>query len=95
MGRKPILKDYISQFKLIISKADKIVENNNFNSIEFYGIALSYLNYYDQKKFSIMKNELYYNNPENLYDILLIYYTHFKYPINQDFDFLINLLVKF
>ena len=87
MDRKPFLKDYTSKFKSIISEADTIIENNNYNIIDFYGIVLSYLNYYDKEEFSKIINELYSNSPEKLYDILLIYQGHFKYPINQDFDF--------
>ena len=87
MDRKSFLKDYSSKFKSIKSEADTIIENNNYNFIEFYGIVLCYLNYYDYQNFSSIINELYNKQPENLYEILLIYNAHFKYPINQNLDF--------
>jgi hypothetical protein len=87
MDRKPILKDYTSKFKSIISEADTVIETNNYNLIEFYGIVLCYLNYYDYENFSSITNELYNKKPEDLYEILLIYNAHFKYPINQNLDF--------
>ena len=87
MDRKPILKDYTSKFKSIISEADSLIESNQYSLMEFYGIVLSYLNYYDKEKFSNIIEDLYSTKKENLFDILLIYNAHFKYPINQDFDF--------
>jgi hypothetical protein len=85
--RKMYLKDYISKFNSIKSEADKIIENNNYNCIEFYGVLLCYLNYYDYESFISVVNELYDKKPEDLYEILLIYNSHFKPQINQDFEF--------
>ena len=34
------LKDYIPKFKSIISEADEIIINNNYNYFEFFGIIL-------------------------------------------------------
>ena len=48
---------------------------------------MCYLNYYDYENFSSITNELYKKKPEDLYEILLIYYAHLKYPINQDLNF--------
>ena len=47
MDRIPLLKDQNSKFLSIQSSANKIIEQNNLNFIEFYGILLSYFNYYD------------------------------------------------
>ena len=44
MDRSNILKNYTSIFKEIKSEADKIIETNDYNFVEFYGIILSYLN---------------------------------------------------
>ena len=87
MDRQPLLKDYTSKFKSIKSEAEKIIENNNYNFIEFYGIVLCYLNYYDYENFCSIINDLYNKKPEDLYEILLIYNAHLKYPINQDLNF--------
>ena len=87
MDRKIYLKDYLSKFNSIKSEADKIIENNNYNNIEFYGIILCYLNYYDYENFISVVNELYDKKPEDLYEILLIYNAHFKSQINQDLEF--------
>ena len=92
MDRKKFLKDYLSKFKSIKSEADKIIENNNYNAIEFYGIILCYMNYYDYEKFDLIVNELYDKKPEDLYEILLIYHTHFIYPINKDLNFFNNFI---
>ena len=47
MDRIHLLKDQNSKFLSIQSSANKIIEQNNLNFIEFYGILLSYFNYYD------------------------------------------------
>ena len=88
LDRKPFLKEYISKFKSIISEADEIIKNNNYNFIEFYGIILCYVNYYDYKTFTLVINDLYIKNSNDLYEILLIYNSHFNNPINQHLDFL-------
>ena len=87
MDKKEFLKDYTSIFKSIISEADELIKNYNYNPIEFYGIILCYLNYYDYETFNSIINDLYIKNPEDLYEILFIYNDHLKYPINQNFDF--------
>jgi len=92
MDRKSCLRDYSSKFRLIKSEADKIIDKNNYNLKEFYGIILCYLNYYDFKTFSSVINDLYTKKPEDLYEILLIYNSHFKYPINQNLDFFNNFI---
>ena len=86
MDRKDYLKDYTSIFKKIIeSEAAQLITNNKYNPIEFYGIILSYLNYYDYDNFCKAVKE--FKNSEDLYEILLIYIDHFKNPINEDSDF--------
>ena len=82
--RKPFLKDYTSKFGEIISEKD-IIEN--YDNILFYGIILSYLNFYDNDNFELVSQKLFENKPEDLYEILLIYKDNFKYPIKQNLDF--------
>ena len=59
MDRKSFLKNYKSDFNSISSEAEKILVNNNYESIEFYGIILSYLNFYDYEKFCQIIDELF------------------------------------
>ena len=88
MDRKSFLGDYLEDFKKIASTADKLIEDNKYNIIEFYGIILCYLNSYDYNYFSSILKVLFKNKQEDLFEILLIYNNHFKNPINEnDFFF--------
>jgi hypothetical protein len=87
MDRKSNLKDYTSKFKEIKEETNKLIESNKYDAIDFYGIILCYLNYYDYDNFSKIVEELFTKKPNDLYEILLIYNTHFKYPINLNFNF--------
>ena len=87
MDRKPYLKDFSSYFEVLASKAEQIIKENKYNTIEFYGIILCYLNYYDLKTFSSVIDELLSKNNNDIFEILLIYNTHFKNPINKNFEF--------
>lgn len=87
--RKDYLKDYKSKFNEIISsEADKLVTNNNYDSITFYGVSLCYLNFYDFENFTYLVDKLSKKKPENLYEILLIYNKHLINPIKKNFEFL-------
>ena len=92
MDRKSFLKDFLSQFKEIKTQADTIIKNNDYEPIEFYGILLCYFNYYDQETFASLLNK-FPQEPKILYEILLIYNAHFKYPINQNLDFLNKFII--
>ena len=85
--RKPYLKDYTSFFKEITEEADLLINKNNYDIIEYYGIILCYLNYYDKKLFEKIIDDLAEKNSNVLYEILIIYTTHFKYPINKNYQF--------
>ena len=88
MDRKSFLGDYLEDFKKIASTADKLIEDNKYSTIEFYGIILCYLNSYDYNYFSSIIKVLFKNKPEDLFEILLIYNNHFKNPIKEnDFFF--------
>jgi len=87
MDRKKNLQKHISTFDTIKSEANKLIEENNYKAIEFYGIIFCYLNYYNIKNFSLLISDLFEKKPNDLYEILLIYNSHFKNPINQSFEF--------
>ena len=65
----------------------KILENNNYNPMDFYGILLCYFNYYDKDNFNQILSRLYQNRPEYLFEIILIYIYHLRYSINQNKNF--------
>jgi len=72
MDRKANLKDYTSLFHNNLEKAkvkENVTEINNmqYNTVDFYGIILCYLNYYDKQKFSEVIDELSRKDLENLY----------------------------
>ena len=86
MDRKEYLNQYTSKFIQIKSEAEKLINNNGYESIEFYGILLCYLNFYAYKDFLSLFDEL--SDKKELYEILLIYNKHLINPINQKLDFL-------
>ena len=88
MDRINDLKKYVSKFNEIESEAKQLIDKNNYDIIEFYGVILAYLNYYDYNNFLLVSDKLYKENPEALYEILLVYYSHILNPINQKIDFL-------
>ena len=83
---------YLNTFNQIYLKADDIIEKNSYDSINFYGIILCYLCYYDMDNFSKIIKEFSERNADILYEILIIYYLHFKAPLNQDFEFYNNFI---
>ena len=89
MDRKAYLKDYIEDFKII---CEEKIDNINYNTIDFYGLILCYLNFYDYENFLILFEKLFLQKKKDLYEILLIYNTHFKYPINQDLNFFLDFI---
>ena len=59
----------IEKFNIIFSEADNIIKDNEYDPINFYGVLLSYFNYYDiNNNFSKYIKKLYENNPELLSD---------------------------
>ena len=89
MDRKQYLfkNEYIKSFSEILSKAENILSCGEYNRVDFYGIILCYLNYYDENTFESLFNNFLKNNSEELFEILLIFNTHFKNPIVQDTKF--------
>ena len=88
----PYSDKYIEKY---LEEFNKIFLNNEFKGkeknkqIDFYGIILCYLYYYDKKDiyFSQNINKLYKENDTVLYDILIMFSSYFLKPLNQDFDF--------
>lgn len=85
--REKDLKKDLATFKAIFSKAKDIVDENKYNPIYFYGILLCYLHSYDKDNFSKMIKEFSEGNANILYEILIKYYSHFMYPLNQSQEF--------
>ena len=83
IDRKAYLKDYTSKFNDIISESDKLVSDNKYDPIAFYGVMLCYLNYYDYKNFISLMNDLFEKKSEHLYEILLIYNKHLNSQCRQ------------
>ena len=93
MDRKPYLKIHTKTFNSI--KYDEIVSKYKYKTIEFYGVVLSYLNFYDNEKFSLIINNLSKKkSKKDLYEILLIYHSHLKPPIKLDKKFF-NIFIKY
>ena len=86
-------KELISQldiFNKIYSKAENIIKNNGYEAIDFYGILLCYLSFYDKDNFPQIIKKLYEVKSNVLYEILIIYSSHFVIPLNQVSDFYNN-----
>ena len=83
---------YKSFFSQISLEVDNIIKTNDYDPIQFYSIIFCYLNYYDYDNFLKMFNILYTQNKDILYEILLIYFSHFINPINQNLDFYVSFL---
>ncbi len=93
------LKEYTGKFSEIESEADKIIKDNGYDPIEFYGLILCYLNKYDYESFSSIINKLYTFKPDEkdkkkkiLYEILLTYNEYFTNNINQNLEFFNNFI---
>ena len=88
IDRKPKLKNYISKFGEIIKcEANQLINDYKYEFVEFYGIILCYLNFYDHKNFENLIKELSKKNAKKLFEILFIYHTQFINPLEQDEDF--------
>lgn len=91
MDKKENLNNYIAIFSNISSEADNLIRNNGYDSIQFYGIILFYLNYFDYENFKKYFIKLYKDECEVLYKIVLTYDWNVLNPMVQDLE----LFVKF
>ena len=92
MDRKKSLNQYISIFSNIYSDADNLIRINGYNSIQFFGIILCYLNYYDYGNFKKCFLKLYKEKYEALFEILITYDSNLINPIVQDLEFIVKLI---
>ena len=88
IDRKDYLREYTSKFIDIVSEAEKLIKDNGYDPIDFYGIILCFLNYYDYKNYSVIEDKLFDIRKEALFNILLVYNKHLLNKINQNIDFL-------
>ena len=92
--REKNLKKDLNDFNDIYLKAQKIIEENKYNPICFYGILFCYLHYYDKNNFSTMIKNFSEGNADILYEILIQYYSHFMNPLKQNKEFY-NRFIKY
>ena len=82
------LVEYLETFHKIFSD-DKFINTKKYELLDFCGIIICYLYYYDLKNkyFSNDIKELYQKNSEILYKILIKFHNYFIKPLNQDIQF--------
>ena len=83
----------LDTFNQIYSNSKNIIEESKYNPISFYGIIFCYLSSYDRDNFSKIIKEFPKENVQILYEILIIYYSHLKNPLNQNFEFYNNFII--
>ena len=85
--RNKDLQSNLSSFKQIYENASDIIQKNGYDVIKFYGVLFSYFNYYDKNNFSQMIKKFSEGNADILYEILIMHYSNFINPLNQDKEF--------
>ena len=89
--RDKYLYIYLETINNIYSNANNIINTYSYESISFYAILFCYLNIYDKDNFpQIIKQFSSESNADILYEILIIYVSHFIYPLKQDINFYNN-----
>ena len=83
----------LDTFNNIYSNAKNLIEENKYNPISFYGILFCYLRFYDKENFSKIIKDFSIENEQILYEILIIYFSHLKNPLNQNCEFYNNFIV--
>ena len=77
----------------ISSESDSLIKQNDYDPIQFYGIIISYLNFYDYSTLENYIDKLYKEKPEILWEILIVYFPHFLGPQKKeekDEEFFVN-----
>jgi hypothetical protein len=77
----------------IFSESDSLIKKNDYDPIQFYGIIICYLNFYDYSTLENYIDKLYKEKPEILYEILVVHFSHFLNPVKKeekDKEFFIN-----
>ena len=80
-----------------MKNAHDILKEKKYNSIHFYGILLLYHHYYFKTNFPKMIKEFSEGNADNLYEILIDYYSHFMDHLKQNqklYNFFIQYALK-
>ena len=69
----------------ISSESDSLIKQNDYDydPIQFYGIIISYLNFYDYSTLENYIDKLYKEKPEILWEILIVYFSHFLGPVKK------------
>ena len=80
----------LETFNQIYSNANNIIEENKYDPIGFYGIIFCYLCSYDKENFSNIINNFSEKNVKILYEILIIYHSHFNISLNKTLEFYNN-----
>ena len=93
-----IIKESLDQYKYyfddICENTEDIISSNSLNKFDFYGLVLSYLNNYMIDKYQEKFNELYKNQKDVLFEVLLKYKLYFKKQIDLSLDIL-DEIIKF
>jgi len=82
----------LNTFIQIYENASDIIPNNGYDNIKFYGVLFCYFNSYYKDNFSKIIKNFSEGNSDILYEILIIYYSHFLNPLNQDKEFYNNFI---
>lgn len=82
------LGQFNSLMAKILSESETFITTNAYNPIQFYGVIICYFNHYDYKTFENCINNLYKDDKkrEILYEILLVYFSHFLNPVKKEED---------
>ena len=100
---EPLQKDKIMEENLdkykeifvdICQNTEDLISSFSLNKIDFYGLVLCYLNNYINEKYQEKFNELYKNDKDTLFEVLLKYKSYFKKQINLETDKL-NEIIQF
>ena len=68
----------------IATESESLINANGYNPIQFYGLLLCYLNFYDYTTFEKCVDKCKCQNPETLYEIFLVYFSQLYKPIKRD-----------
>lgn len=82
----------LENFTQIYLDAEEMIKNNEYDIINFYGILFCYLGSYDKKNFHSIIKSFSNGNADILYEIFIIYYSHFKDSLNKDLLFYNNFI---
>ena len=83
-GAPKLGKKFNSIMVKICSESDFLIKKNEYDQIQFYGVLISYLNFYDYSTFQNNIDKLYKEKPEISYEILIVYFTHFLNPVKKE-----------